>query len=101
MDERGGLRRVGRAQSLVVPLDLFPRPVGHVAEVVRFGRPAAVLEVRARDRTVPLGVIDPLDPMAGGAGQRFSYNLNTLNLISENYTAGILYVYQFKVVIFK
>ena len=36
---------------------------------------------------------------SGGAGQRFNYNLNTLSLISENYTAGIPYVYQFKVVI--
>src|SRR6476659_6122429 len=40
LDERGGFRRVGCAHVLVVPLNLLAGPVGHVAEVVRLGRPA-------------------------------------------------------------
>src|SRR5262245_37899551 len=40
LDERGCFRRIAGAQILVVPLDLLAGPVGHVAQMVRFGRPA-------------------------------------------------------------
>ncbi|MBI2271665.1 MAG: hypothetical protein HYU69_15080 [Bacteroidetes bacterium] len=36
----------------------------------------------------------------GQAGQRFTYSLNTITLLNENYTSGIPCVYQFKVVIY-
>ena len=39
-DELVGLRRVARAEVDVVPFELFPGPVGHVAKVVRLGDPA-------------------------------------------------------------
>src|SRR4026207_2134806 len=45
LDEWGRLRRIGGAQVLVVPLDLLAGAVGHVAEVIRLGRPTRVLEV--------------------------------------------------------
>ena len=38
--------------------------VGTHAEMVRLRRPGRVLEVRARDRTVALDVVDPLHPVA-------------------------------------
>ncbi len=66
------------AQVLVVPLDLLPGPVGHVAEVVRFGRPTGVLEVRAGRWTEALGGVDPLHPVAGRAGQRRGWRLEVL-----------------------
>lgn len=39
-DELVGFRRITGAQVDVVPLELLPGPVGHVAEVVRLGDPA-------------------------------------------------------------
>src|SRR5207245_2316421 len=38
-DELVGFRRITSAQVDVVPLELLPRPVGHVAQVVRLGDP--------------------------------------------------------------
>src|SRR3954453_14553927 len=70
LDEGRGLRRVGGAQVLVIPLDLLPRPVSDISEVIRFRRPTRVLKVRAGHRTSPLGIVDPLRPVAGRARQR-------------------------------
>src|SRR5689334_20689982 len=56
-DERRRLGSVRRPQVLVVPLELLPRPVSDVAKMIRFGRPAGILEVRAGDRAVALGVV--------------------------------------------
>src|SRR5688500_4071320 len=60
LDERGRFRGVAGAQVLVIPLDLLPGAVGHVAEMIRFGGPAGVLEVRAGFWTETLCVVDPL-----------------------------------------
>src|SRR5262249_17242844 len=38
-DELVGFRRIPGAQADVVPLELLPSPVGHVAKVVRLGNP--------------------------------------------------------------
>src|SRR5262245_14509265 len=78
LDERGRFRRIADAQVLVVPLDLLAGPVGHVAQMVRFGRPAGVLEIRARHRPDTLGIVDPLDPVAGRSRQRIERHLEAL-----------------------
>ena len=39
-DELVGFRRIMGVEVDVIPLELLPRPVGHVAEVVRLGDPA-------------------------------------------------------------
>src|SRR6266550_7695270 len=77
-DERSGFRRVARAQVFVVPLDLLASPISHVTEMVRFGRPTRILEVRAGDRTVSFCVVHPLDPMAGRTRQRLGRHLEVL-----------------------
>src|SRR5688572_24577787 len=81
LDERVGFRRVAGAHVLVIPLELFSGPVGDVAEVVRFGRPTRVLEVGAGYRTLALGVVDPLDPVAGRARERFRRHLEVLEFL--------------------
>src|SRR5262249_10913056 len=45
-DELVGFRRITGAQVDVVPLELLPAPVGHVAKVVRLGDPTGIQEVR-------------------------------------------------------
>src|SRR5262245_7864697 len=78
LDERSRFRGVGRAQIREVPFDLLGRPMGDVAEVVGFGCPARVLEVRAGHGSLALGVVDPLHPVARRAGQRFGRCLEVL-----------------------
>src|SRR5436190_12087583 len=45
LDEGISRRRVGGTHPLVIPFQLFSSAIGHVAEMVRFGRPAGILEV--------------------------------------------------------
>src|SRR6266536_2842593 len=77
-DERSGFRRVARAQVLITPLDLLAGPISHVTEMVCFGRPTRILEVRAGDRTVSFCVVHPFDPMAGRTRQRLGRHWEVL-----------------------
>src|SRR5262245_44672323 len=80
-DKGIGFGRVRGAHRLVIPLDLLAGPIGHVAEMVGLGRPPGVLEVRARDRTNSLRVIDPFDPVAWRPRQCFRRRLEVLELL--------------------
>src|SRR4051812_1907170 len=71
LDERHRFRPISRLEPLVVPLELLASAVGYVAEVICFSRPAGILEVRARHRSVAFDMVDPLDPMARRAGKSF------------------------------
>lgn len=81
LDEWSGFGHVGGAQVRVVPLDFLPSPISNVAELVRFGRPTGVMEVQAGHWTVPFGVVDPLDPIAGRAGQGRGRRLEVLGFL--------------------
>src|SRR5262249_43982751 len=80
-DELPGFRRVPRAQILVIPLDLLARPERDVAEMIRLGRPAGVLEVGAGRRAVALRVVQPLDPVARRARQRLGRRLESFEFL--------------------
>src|SRR5262245_52154569 len=75
LDEGCSFGCVGRAEILVVPLDLLARAKRDIAEVIRLGRPAGILEVRAGHGTVALGIIDPFDPVTGRAGEGLGRDL--------------------------
>ena len=61
---RRRFRRIRRLHGRGVPLDLLPRAVRDVPQVVRLRRPARVLKVGPGYGTVALGVVHPLDPVA-------------------------------------
>src|SRR4051812_8025066 len=65
LNEGVGFGRVCRADILVVPLELLAGAVRDVAEMVRFRRPAGVLEIRTRHWADAHRVVHPLDPMPG------------------------------------
>src|SRR5207237_9243809 len=81
LDERGRFRRIASAQVLVVPLDLLAGPVRYVAQVVRLGRPAGVLEVRARYGPETFGIVHPFHPVAGRSRQRLGRRLEVLEAL--------------------
>src|SRR3982751_3243071 len=80
-DEGSGFRRVARAQLLVIPLDFLSCAVSDVPEVIGFGCPTRVLEVRPGHRTVPLGIVDPLYPVSRRARQRLGRLLEILEFL--------------------
>src|SRR5947199_10680706 len=76
--ERSGFWRVARAEVFVVPLDLLASPISHVTEMVRFGRPTRILEVRAGDRTVSFCVVHPFNQIAGQPKERLGQQSEVL-----------------------
>src|SRR5436190_6178242 len=64
-DERVRRARVGRAEFGRIPLQLLAGAIGYVAEVVRLGQPAGILEV-ARGRLASLARVNPFRMMADG-----------------------------------
>ena len=62
-DELRGFGRVRAVEVAGVPFDFLADSIGHVAEMVRFGEPAGVLEV-ARGWCSSLAGVDPIGHLA-------------------------------------
>src|SRR6266542_1937336 len=80
-DEGGRFGRVGRAHVLVVPLDLLPRPVGDVSEMVRFSPAFRILDVGAPHGADSLRVVHPLPPVTWRSRQRLRRCLEVRQLL--------------------
>ena len=64
LDELVGLRAVCRFHATVIPFEFLTHPIGHIAEVDRFGKRPGILEAAGRapsraDGFYPLAVMSP------------------------------------------